>query len=95
MVYVCKSGCHANVYRSNYVRKRSASASCSCRSLRASIDPVSILPIVADICMLSFILGKAMEEVIPGTNPNSRFPLRDSWWARFLNPGPFSMLYDH
>ena len=44
--------------------------------------------------MLSFILGKAMEEVIPGTNPNSRFPLRDSWWARFLNPGPFSMLYD-
>ncbi|KAL1669826.1 OPT oligopeptide transporter protein-domain-containing protein [Schizophyllum commune] len=41
--------------------------------------------------IFAFILGKAMEEVIPGTNPNSRFPLRDSWWARFLNPGPFNI----
>lgn len=41
--------------------------------------------------IFAFILGKAMEEVIPGANPNSRFPIRDSWFARFMNPGPFNI----
>uniref|UniRef100_A0A0W0F783 Putative OPT oligopeptide transporter n=1 Tax=Moniliophthora roreri TaxID=221103 RepID=A0A0W0F783_MONRR len=41
--------------------------------------------------IISWILGRALEEVLPGPNPSARFRTSDNAFWRFLNPGPFSL----
>ncbi|KAL0057823.1 hypothetical protein AAF712_015523 [Marasmius tenuissimus] len=43
------------------------------------------------IQIVSYILGKALEEVLPGPNPEARFQTSDTWFWRFLNPSPFNI----
>lgn len=41
--------------------------------------------------IFAFIIGRAMEEVLPGPSEHARFRTPDNWFWRFLNPGPFNI----
>ncbi|KAF9477683.1 OPT oligopeptide transporter [Pholiota conissans] len=41
--------------------------------------------------IISYIMGKALEEIIPGPAGNSRFRSPDNAFWRFMNPGPFNI----
>lgn len=41
--------------------------------------------------IFAYIIGKAMEEVIPGPSEKARFKTRDTWFWRWMNPGPFNI----
>ncbi|KAF8801508.1 oligopeptide transporter [Phlegmacium glaucopus] len=41
--------------------------------------------------IVSYIMGKAMEEVIPGPWEHARIRTRDTRFWRFMNPGPFNI----
>jgi OPT family small oligopeptide transporter len=41
--------------------------------------------------IFSYILGKVLEEIVPGPNPAARFQTRDNRFWRFLNPSPFNI----
>jgi hypothetical protein len=41
--------------------------------------------------IIAYILGKALEQVIPGSGSVGRLKTRDSWFWRFMNPGPFNI----
>ncbi|KAL0571466.1 hypothetical protein V5O48_010502 [Marasmius crinis-equi] len=43
------------------------------------------------IQIISYILGKALEEVLPGPSPSARLQTSDNWFWRFLNPSPFNI----
>lgn len=41
--------------------------------------------------IIGYILGRVMSDVIPGPgNPHGRLQTSDTWFWRWLNPGPFS-----
>lgn len=41
--------------------------------------------------IISFILGKVLEDILPGPNANARFRTRDNRFWRFMNPSPFNI----
>ncbi|KAF8888442.1 OPT oligopeptide transporter protein-domain-containing protein [Gymnopilus junonius] len=41
--------------------------------------------------IVSYILGKILEEIIPGPGENARIRTPDSRFWRFMNPGPFNL----
>ncbi|CAA7268243.1 unnamed protein product [Cyclocybe aegerita] len=41
--------------------------------------------------IISYIMGKALEEIIPGPRENARVSTPDTWFWRFMNPGPFNI----
>ncbi|THG93602.1 hypothetical protein EW026_g7677 [Hermanssonia centrifuga] len=41
--------------------------------------------------IIAYIMGKGMEEIIPGPYENARIRTRDNWFWRFMNPGPFNL----
>ncbi|KAJ3912570.1 OPT oligopeptide transporter [Lentinula edodes] len=50
-----------------------------------------LLGVLTKMQIISFIMGKAMEVIIPGPSPTSRFRTRDNRFWRFLNHGPFNL----
>ncbi|KAG6853742.1 hypothetical protein C0991_001758 [Blastosporella zonata] len=43
------------------------------------------------IQIIAYILGRILEEIIPGPgNSRPQLQTKDTWFWRFLNPGPFS-----
>ncbi|KAG7090421.1 hypothetical protein E1B28_009540 [Marasmius oreades] len=53
--------------------------------------PQTIDVSVLFIQILSYLLGKVLEEVVPGPNPSARFQTSDNRFWRFLNPSPFNI----
>ncbi|KAH9478936.1 Oligopeptide transporter 3 [Psilocybe cubensis] len=41
--------------------------------------------------IISYVMGKAMEEIIPGPGNKSRFRTKNNTFWRFMNPGPFNI----
>ncbi|KAH8114070.1 peptide transporter MTD1 [Phellopilus nigrolimitatus] len=42
--------------------------------------------------IIAYIMGKALSEILPGPgNPYPAFQMSNSWFWRFLNPGPFNI----
>ncbi|TCD60776.1 hypothetical protein EIP91_009533, partial [Steccherinum ochraceum] len=42
--------------------------------------------------VIAYVLGRIMEEVIPGPgNPHPRLQTADTWFGRFMNPGRFNL----
>ncbi|KAJ3887170.1 OPT oligopeptide transporter [Lentinula edodes] len=50
-----------------------------------------LLGVLTKMQIISFIMGKAMEVIIPGPSPTSRFRTRDNRFWRFFNHGPFNL----
>ncbi|KAG7090337.1 hypothetical protein E1B28_009457 [Marasmius oreades] len=54
--------------------------------------PQTIDVSVLFIQIFSYILGKILEEVLPGPNhPSPRLRTSDNWFWRFMNPSPFNI----
>ncbi|TFK24179.1 peptide transporter MTD1 [Coprinopsis marcescibilis] len=44
------------------------------------------------IQIIAYILGRVLEEIIPGTgNVHPKLKMKDNWFWRFMNPGPFNI----
>ncbi|KAF7799677.1 hypothetical protein EIP86_010917 [Pleurotus ostreatoroseus] len=47
--------------------------------------------VLGQIFIIAYIMGKALEELLPGPSETARIKTRDTWFWRFLNPGPFNI----
>ncbi|KAJ3522101.1 hypothetical protein NM688_g8924 [Phlebia brevispora] len=47
--------------------------------------------VLGQIFIFAFIIGKIMEEIIPGPSVTARIKTRDNRFWRFMNPGPFNI----
>ncbi|KAG6917369.1 hypothetical protein DXG01_002834 [Tephrocybe rancida] len=44
------------------------------------------------IQIIAYILGRVLEEILPGPgNPRAHLQTKDTWFWRFVNPGPFNL----